>query len=186
MFIFERDRETQCEQGRGRERGRHRIRSGLQAPSCQHRARHGARTHGPRDRALSRSRTLDRLSHPDARPVYPLSENNNSNNHHPGHRPVNSCSFPFHSGCGATSRAQHPARAACGRAPRPEGSAVTLSICVWGLLHAANICGAASTELTRIPGGLRAGRQLALHSTSISTLVPRVSADETSRCIAES
>ena len=31
--------------GRGRERGRHRIRSRLQAPSCQHRARRGARTH---------------------------------------------------------------------------------------------------------------------------------------------
>ena len=28
-----------------REIGRHRIRSSLQVPSCQHRARHGARTH---------------------------------------------------------------------------------------------------------------------------------------------
>ena len=35
--------ETECEQRRGRERGRHRIRSRLQAPSCQHRARRGAR-----------------------------------------------------------------------------------------------------------------------------------------------
>ena len=36
--LFSRDRETECEWGRGRERGRHRIRSGLQALSCQHRA----------------------------------------------------------------------------------------------------------------------------------------------------
>ena len=35
MFIFE--RETDREQGWGRERGRHKIRSRLQAPSCQHR-----------------------------------------------------------------------------------------------------------------------------------------------------
>ena len=37
--------ETEHEWGRGRERGRHRIRSGLQALSCQHRARRGAQTH---------------------------------------------------------------------------------------------------------------------------------------------
>ena len=36
------------------------------APSCQHRARRGAQTHDPRDRDLSRSRTLDRLSPPGA------------------------------------------------------------------------------------------------------------------------
>ena len=41
MFIFEKE----CEQVRDRERGRHRIRSRLQALSCQHRARRGARTH---------------------------------------------------------------------------------------------------------------------------------------------
>ena len=41
-----------------RERGRHRIRSRLQAPSCQHRALHGARTHGPWDHDLSRSQRL--------------------------------------------------------------------------------------------------------------------------------
>ena len=40
-------RATECEQGRGRERGRHRIGSGLQAPSCQSRARRGSRTHEP-------------------------------------------------------------------------------------------------------------------------------------------
>ena len=44
MFIFE--RETEGEWEWGRERGRHRIGSRLQAPSCQHRARRGARTHG--------------------------------------------------------------------------------------------------------------------------------------------
>ena len=38
----------------------------LQAPSCQHRARRGARTHEPRDHALSRSRTPRRLSRPGA------------------------------------------------------------------------------------------------------------------------
>ena len=64
FFILE--RETGCEQGRDRERGRHRIRNRLQALSCQHRARRGARTHEQRDRDLSRSRTLHRLSPPGA------------------------------------------------------------------------------------------------------------------------
>ena len=64
LFIFERQRETEHEQGRGRERGRHRIRSRLQALGCQHRAQYGARTHEPWDHDLSRSRTLNRLSHP--------------------------------------------------------------------------------------------------------------------------
>ena len=66
MFIYlrERDRQTEHEPGRGRERHTHRIRSRLQAPSCQHRARRGARTHRPRDHDLSRSRTLNRRSHP--------------------------------------------------------------------------------------------------------------------------
>ena len=50
---------TECEQGRGRERGRHRIQSGLWAPSCQHRARRGARTHRLRDHERSQSRTLN-------------------------------------------------------------------------------------------------------------------------------
>ena len=52
--------------GAERERGRHRIQSRLQAPSRQPRARHGARTHRPRDHDQSRSRTLNRLSHPGA------------------------------------------------------------------------------------------------------------------------
>ena len=50
----------------GSERGRHRIWNRLQALSCQHRARCGARTHGPRDHDLSRSRPLNRLSQPGA------------------------------------------------------------------------------------------------------------------------
>ena len=62
-------RETECEWGRGRERRSHRIWSRLQAPSCQHRARCGARTHEPWDRDLSWSRTLNRRSHPGA-PIF--------------------------------------------------------------------------------------------------------------------
>ena len=66
MFIFERERE--CKQGRSRERerGRHRIQSRLQALNCWHRARRGAQTHKPWDHDLSRSRTLNRLSHTGA------------------------------------------------------------------------------------------------------------------------
>ena len=66
IYWFLRDRERQRERGKGRERGRHRVRSRLQAPSCQHRARCGARTHGPRDHDLSWSRPLNWLSHPGA------------------------------------------------------------------------------------------------------------------------
>ena len=70
MFIFE--GETECKWRRGRERGRHRICSRLQALSCQHRAWHGARTHEPQDHALSWSRTLNRLSHPGAPGIWYL------------------------------------------------------------------------------------------------------------------
>ena len=63
-YLFLKDRETEHEWGMDRERGRHRIWSRPQAPSCQHRARHGARTHEPWDHDLSRSWTLNRLSHP--------------------------------------------------------------------------------------------------------------------------
>ena len=38
----------------------------LHALSCQHRARHGARTHKLRDHDLSPSRMLNQLSHPGA------------------------------------------------------------------------------------------------------------------------
>ena len=66
VYLFLRQRETEHEQGRGRERGRHRIWNRLQALSCQHGARRGAQTHGPWDHDLSRSRTLNRPSHPGA------------------------------------------------------------------------------------------------------------------------
>ena len=38
FIVFLRERETEHELGRGRETGRHRIQSRLQALSCQHRA----------------------------------------------------------------------------------------------------------------------------------------------------
>ena len=70
LYLFLREKETEREQGRNRERRRHRIRSRLQVLSCQHRARHGARTHELRDHDLSRSRTLNRLSHPGALTIF--------------------------------------------------------------------------------------------------------------------
>ena len=66
MYSFLRDSKRQSEWGRGRESGRHRIWSRLQALSCQHRVWRGARTHGPWDHDLSRSQTPNRLSHPGA------------------------------------------------------------------------------------------------------------------------
>ena len=68
MFInfWERDSMN----GGGSERGRHRIWSRLQALSCQHRVRCGARTHGPWDHDLSRCWMLNRLSHPGAAPTW--------------------------------------------------------------------------------------------------------------------
>ena len=69
MFIHFSETETGCKWGRGRERGKHRIWSGLQALSCQHRALCRAQTHKPRDHDLSWSQMLDRLSHPGA-PIY--------------------------------------------------------------------------------------------------------------------
>ena len=59
-----RERETDHEQGRGKERGRHRIESRLQALSCQRRASCGAQTHEPQDHDLSQSETLNGLRHP--------------------------------------------------------------------------------------------------------------------------
>ena len=52
--------------GRGREWGKHRIRSRRQALSCQHRARRRAQTHDPWDHDLSQSWLLTQLSHPGA------------------------------------------------------------------------------------------------------------------------
>ena len=62
LFIFDREHKW----GRSRERGRHRIWSRAQALSCQHRAWCGAWTCEPRDRDLSQSQMLNRLSHPGA------------------------------------------------------------------------------------------------------------------------
>ena len=64
LFTFERG--SMNEQEKGRERRRHRILSRLQALSCQHRDRRGARIHGLRDTDLNRSQTLNPLSHPGA------------------------------------------------------------------------------------------------------------------------
>ena len=47
VYLVLRERKTQHEQGRGRERRRHRIWSRLQALSCQHRAPWGTWTHEP-------------------------------------------------------------------------------------------------------------------------------------------
>ena len=69
VYLFLRQRETEHERGRVRERGGHRIWNRLQALSCRHRAWRGAQTHKPWDHDLSWSRTLNRLSHPGA-PVY--------------------------------------------------------------------------------------------------------------------
>ena len=58
MFIYfwEKDR---AQAGEGREKGRHRMRSGLQALSCQHTVQHGAWTHKQWDHDLSQSQTLN-------------------------------------------------------------------------------------------------------------------------------
>ena len=64
LFLRERQRQRQSTSGGGAERGRHRIQSGSQALSCQHRARPRAWTHEQWDHDLSRSRMLNRLSHP--------------------------------------------------------------------------------------------------------------------------
>ena len=69
LFISERHRDR-IQVGWGRERGRHRIWSRLEALSCQHRAWHGARTHELWDHDLSRSQTPNLLSHPGAPLVY--------------------------------------------------------------------------------------------------------------------
>ena len=50
----------------GAERGRHRIQSRLQGPSCQYRAWCGARTHRVWDHDLSQSQMPNQLSHPGA------------------------------------------------------------------------------------------------------------------------
>ena len=66
VYFWERERQTECKHDRGRERGRHRIRSRLQVLSCQHKAQRKALTHEPWDHDLSPSQMLNRLSHPGA------------------------------------------------------------------------------------------------------------------------
>ena len=63
LIYFLRDRETEHEWGRGKERGKHRIWSRLRALSCQHRAWHGAQTH-QRESWPEPKSALTRLSHP--------------------------------------------------------------------------------------------------------------------------
>ena len=73
MYLFLRDRAQVGEGQRKRE-----TQNRKQAPGCEpsaHRARRGARTHGPRDRDLSRSRTLNRLRHPGAPRLFFLDVN---------------------------------------------------------------------------------------------------------------
>ena len=66
LFIFW-DRGRQSMSRGGAERGEgHRIWSGFQALSCQHRAWCGAQSHKPQDHNLSGSWTLNWLSHPGA------------------------------------------------------------------------------------------------------------------------
>ena len=66
IFMFILERWTEHEWGRGRERGRHRIWSRLQVPSCQHRAWCGAWTHELWDHDLSRSWMPNPVSHSGA------------------------------------------------------------------------------------------------------------------------
>ena len=62
MFIYFWERQRQNVSGLGQRQRE----AQLQAPSCQHRARRGARTHELVDHDLSGSQTLNRLSHPGA------------------------------------------------------------------------------------------------------------------------
>ena len=77
MFIYFWERGRESKQERSRDRGRHRIQSRLQVPSCQHRARRGAWTHQPWDHDLSWSQTLNWLSHPGTPMIIFLEEEKN-------------------------------------------------------------------------------------------------------------
>ena len=83
LFIYFWERQTECEWGRGREGGRHRIPSRLQALSCQHRGRLGAWIYEPRDYDLSWSQTLNWPSHPEA-PIIISTLNSKSGGRVPG------------------------------------------------------------------------------------------------------
>ena len=71
LYFWEREREREREKTGEGQTGRHRIWSGLQALSCQHKAWCGARTPGPQDHDLSRSWMLNRLSH-SGTPIHQL------------------------------------------------------------------------------------------------------------------
>ena len=66
MPIYFWERETELKWRRGRESGRYRIWSRLQALSCQHRAWCGAWTQEPSDHDLSWSQALNQQSHTGA------------------------------------------------------------------------------------------------------------------------
>ena len=69
VYWFLRERERECVSGEGAEKE---TQNPKPAPSSELSAQspRGARTHGPRDHDLSRSRTLNQLSHPGAPVVY--------------------------------------------------------------------------------------------------------------------
>ena len=72
-FIYFWETETEHKWGRSKERGRHRIRSRLQALSCQHRAQCGARTHEARDHDLGEvGRSTDGATQVSSRIVFIL------------------------------------------------------------------------------------------------------------------
>lgn len=64
IYFFEKERETQSASGEGAENGGDTESEAGSKQSAQ--SRHGARTRQVRDQELSQSRTLNRLSHPDA------------------------------------------------------------------------------------------------------------------------
>ena len=71
VYLFLRETETEHKQGRGSERE---TQNAKQAPGSELSAQSPtwARTQGPRDHDLSRSRTLSRLSHPGAPTASPF------------------------------------------------------------------------------------------------------------------
>ena len=70
LYLFLRERERQSSSRGGAEKEGDRIQSRLQAPSCQHRAWHGAWTRELQDHDLSWSRTLNPLNHPGTPNVF--------------------------------------------------------------------------------------------------------------------
>ena len=65
MLIYYSERES-ASGGGAEEEGDAESEAGSGLRAVKHRDRRGARTHKPRDHDLSRSRTLNRLSHPGA------------------------------------------------------------------------------------------------------------------------